>query len=53
MEMSPEDQAAIRKLIHRSDYAFRPQIKVMHFYNTDHGVIWGLTAEILYRIMHP
>ena len=52
MEMKPEDQAAIRKLIHRSDYAFRPQIKVMRFYNTDHGVIWGLTAEILYRITH-
>ena len=33
------------------DYPFDPMERKMHFYETQHGVIWGLTASFLARFL--
>jgi 8-oxo-dGTP pyrophosphatase MutT (NUDIX family) len=39
------------KIPHGKDYPFRSADKSWYFYETAGGVIWGITAEILYRCL--
>ena len=36
---------------HGRDYPFRKMRRRFYFYETDDGVIWGLTAELLYHFL--
>lgn len=51
-EMCEEDKARVLELIGKESYDFNPGRKNLYFYDTPHGVIWGLTAEIIYRYVN-
>ena len=50
VSIQPED-FPYDKIPHGRKYPFRSAQRTWYFYETDGGVIWGITAEILYRCL--
>ena len=47
----PDDAFPFHLIPGGRDYPFAEANREFYFYETEHGVIWGLTAAILYRTM--
>ncbi len=48
-DLIDESKDAILNLINRDTYEFKTMSSELVFYETSHGVIWGLTGEIIRR----
>ena len=49
LEVRPDEGFPYELIPHGRDYPFAVETRRFYFYRTPHGVIWGLTAAILYR----